>query len=121
MASRGACPRRQAVGPKTVRGVRDAGATASARELPAKLVLDLTHQPLGRIDVREEQCIRERIERDAQQAEARRDRSVQLRHPVLLRDAMFRGELEATLPELLEVAKVRSAAAPFALLHIVRE
>src|SRR5687768_3149898 len=94
---------------------------ALLHQTPARLILDLTYQPLGAVDRREKQRVTHAVERHAQEPEAFGGRRVECREPVLLCEPMIGSELKAPTAQLLVVLEVRPAPPPAQLLDAIRE
>src|SRR5678815_2629180 len=91
----------------------------SHHQSPTGLVAHLTHQSFGRLDVRKEQRIADRIERGAKHPEMIGGGRVKRGESVLLCQAMVCRELKAATAHLLVVLEIWPAAPPPPLLDLV--
>src|SRR5919106_6764562 len=88
---------------------------------PTGLVANLPHEPIRAVHVREQQRVAHLIESHAKPLEALGRDKIEMRQPVVVRQAMIGGETKPSTPHLGVIVEIGTATAPPAMLDVVRE
>ena len=90
-------------------------------QIPARLVANLTHEPLRCVHVREHESVTDPIQCQPQSWKSFRRRREERGDAMLARQAVIGGKTERPLPHCLEVSQVGAATPPAPLFDVVRK